>query len=112
MNIPTDQIEELKKIYPGVQVAEEGGSTFFLLPKLELPNGCEPNKLDALFCPTPHGGYPSRLYFEQIFTGCPTRNWNGQTRILDRTWHAISWNINQDQRLVQLIRSHLVAFRT
>ncbi len=111
MDFPNEQIEELKKIYPGVQVAEEGGNTFFLLPKLELPNGCNPSKLDALFCPTRYNGYPSRLYFEQKFSGAPARNWNGNSRILDRSWYAISWTINQDQRLVQMIRSHLDAFR-
>ena len=111
MKFPEDQIDELKKLYPNIQIAEEGGSTFFFIPKVTLPNGCEPNKLDVLFCPTAHRGYASRLYFEQKFSGGPSRNWNGEYRLLDKTWYAISWNINQNQRLIQMIRSHLDAFR-
>ena len=98
---------KLKKIYPNVQKAEEAGITYFLLPDLYLPEGCIPEKVDALFCPMPRDGYKSRLFFAEKITGCPNRNWNGQARILDRTWYAISWNVNPDQRLIQLIRSHI-----
>lgn len=111
MTFPDDQIEELKKVYSGVQIAEEGGTNFFLLPNLEMPDGCVPNTTDALFCPTMRDGYQSRLFLSEKLSGCPPRNWNGQARILDRTWFAISWNINQEQRLIQLIRSHIDAFR-
>jgi len=111
MEFPTEQIEELKKIYPDVQMAEEAGFTYFFLPNLDLPEGCIPEKTDALFCPTPRDGYKSRLFFSEMISGCQNRNWNGQARILDRTWFAISWNINPDQRLIQLVRSHLDAFR-
>lgn len=112
MEFPIDQIEELKKIYPNVQLAEEAGFTYFLLPDLDMPEGCMPPIVDALFCPMPRDGYATRLFFAQQITGCPSRNWNGQARILDRTWFAISWNFTPNQRLIQLIRSHLDAFRT
>jgi len=111
MEFQIDQIEELKKVHPDVQMAEEAGFTYFFLPQFELPDGCIPSKVDALFCPMPRDGYQSRLFFSEIISGCTNRNWNGQARILDQTWHAISWNINPNQRLIQLIRSHLDAFR-
>lgn len=108
MEIPKDQIDELKKICPEVQMAEEGGYTFFFLPQMQLPIGCSPEKVDLLYCPTNRDGYPSRLFFSSKIIGSyPNRNWNGNARILDRTWYAISWKINQEQRLVQQIRAHL-----
>lgn len=111
MEFPIDQIAEIKKIYPGAEISEEAGVTYFLLPKLDMPEGCVPSNVDALFCPTNRDGYSSRLFFAEKITGCPVRNWNGQARILDRSWYAISWNINPNQRLIQLIRSHIDAFR-
>jgi len=111
MEFPADEIDELRRVYSNVQMAEEGGYTYFLLPYLDLPDGCIPTNTDALFCAMPRDGYTSRLYFSDTISGCPQRNWNGQARILDRNWHAISWKVNPSQRLIQLIRSHLDAFR-
>lgn len=111
MEFPREEIEELVKIYPKVQMAEESGLTYFFLPNLDLPENCIPDKLDALFCPMNRDGYKSRLFFADKITGCPERNWNGQARILDRTWVAMSWNINPNQRLIQLICSHLDALK-
>ena len=111
MSFSQDQIDEIKKFYPNALMAEEAGFTYFFLPCLDLPIGCIPSSVDALFCPMNRDGYASRLFFAERISGCPARNWNGQARILDRTWYAISWNINQNQRLHQLIRSHLDAFR-
>lgn len=112
MEFPIDQIEELKRIYPNTQLAQEGGFTFFLLLDLELPEGCVPSKVDALLCPMPRDGYISRLFFSSKINGRLNRNWNGNARILDQTWFAISWKISPEQRLIQMIRSHLDAFRT
>lgn len=111
MNFPTDQIEELKRIYPNVKLAEEMGCTYFFLPDLDMPSGCQPGKVDALFCPTLRDGYNTSLFLSQKITGCPTRNWNREVKILDRTWYAISWNFSADRRLVQSIRTHIDAFR-
>lgn len=114
MNFQEDQIQELKKICPDVQIAEEGGFTFFFLPQMKLPLGCAPEVVDFLYCPTNRGdGYPSRLFFSAKISGSfPNRNWNGAARILDRTWYAISWKINQEQRLIQQIRAHLEPFKS
>ncbi|MBL7836736.1 MAG: hypothetical protein JNM67_04410 [Bacteroidetes bacterium] len=92
MDFQQAEIDQLKSITPSLSVAEEGGYTYFLLQNVKLPIGCIPNMTDVLFCPTPHSGYESRLYFPQIITGCPSRNWNGNAVILNKNWHSISWN--------------------
>lgn len=113
MSLPVDQIDELLHVYPNVKQANEAGVTYFFLPQLALPAGCSPSHTDALLCPTPRDGYVSRLYFSEMIAGGPSRNWNPQgiARILDRNWHAISWQTSQNLRLVQMIRVHLDALR-
>jgi hypothetical protein len=111
MKFPPEQVDMLKKVYPNVQEAEEAGISYFLLPELDMPDGCIPVKTDALFCPMTRDGYPSRLFLSVKLSGCPERNWNFQGRILDRTWYAISWKLSLEQNLIQLLRAHLDAFR-
>ena len=41
---------------------QEGGITFISLEGLRLPQGCDPPACDALLCPAPRDGYPSRLF--------------------------------------------------
>ena len=113
MNFPEDQIEELKKLYPAVQSCEEGGVTFFLLPKLRLPEGCEPQETDALLCPAPRDGYNSRLFFANKITCSKALNWNASgVRIAERNWAAFSWKTEHtDLRLAQMVAIHLSAFK-
>ena len=110
-SIPQDQIEELLRFYPNAQQATEAGITYFLLPELEMPNGCTPARVDALLCPTPRDGYTSRLFFAHKVEGGIRRNWHvqGTARILDRNWSAISWKTDPNLRLVQKVRAHLDA---
>jgi len=112
MEFPQDQIEELRSLYPGVSKCDEGGATFFLIPQLAMPDGCDPPSADALLSPTPRGdGYPSRLYLASQIATPTQRNWNGNIRILERNWHACSWKVNVTLRLVQQVAAHLKAFR-
>ncbi len=113
MNFPEDEITELKSLYPDVQVCEEGGVTFFLLPNVPLPDNCEPQNTDALLCPTPRDGYTSRLFFANQIECPKSLNWNAkQVRILERNWYAVSWKIEQPNlRLAQKIAIHLNAFK-
>ena len=112
MNYPQDQIDELNVICPGSRRHDEGGVTYFYLPGLQLPAGCNPDTLDALLCPTPHHGYTSRLLFEQQFSSPQSRNWHYTARVAERNWQAISWNIPEpNMRLAQLLACHLRAFR-
>jgi len=111
MNFDEDEIAELKLISPNLSVAQEGGSQFILISALLLPSGCQPKSVDALLCPTFRDGYNSRLYFSDKITGSPARNWNGQLRLLERNWFAISWQVPGGLRLAEILLVHLNAFR-
>jgi hypothetical protein len=54
---PDDQIIELKAMFPGVSRGDEGGTTYFLLPSVQLPAGWTPERMDLLLCPTSRDGY-------------------------------------------------------
>ena len=72
MSFPEDQIAEVKQLCPDVQLHEEAGCAYLLLPGLNLPDGCSPDSMDALLCPTSRDGYPSRptiriwVYMKQV----------------------------------------------
>jgi hypothetical protein len=112
MEFPPDQIEELKAIASGVQESQEGGFLYFLLPSLQLPSGCKPEKIDAILCPMIRDGYPSRLFFAEQITAPVCRNWNVRgVRILERNWYAFSWTVQKGLRLAQMIGAHLKGLR-
>lgn len=112
MNYPEDQVEELKQICPGARQCEEGGVPYFFLPELHLPDGCSPQQVDALLCPTSHHGYSSRLFLSERVQSPQARNWSTTARLFERNWHAISWNFQQPNlRLAQILALQLRAFR-
>lgn len=111
MNYPQDQIEELKRCCTRVSLCTEGGTNYFLLEGLSLPEGCSPSSCDALLCPTPHSGYLARLFFSVQVQGRFPRNWNGNARIAERNWHAFSWQVqNTSVRLIDLVIEFLSGF--
>ena len=112
MSFPAGEIAELKDLFGEIQQCAEGGVTYFLLPKLRLPDGCTPAQADALFCPTAHHGYTSRLFFADRINSPKGLNWNANPRILERNWHAFSWEIKQGNlRLAQVVAIILSALR-
>lgn len=113
MTFPQDELDELKHLYGDIQRADEGGSPYFLVTGLPLPEGCTPRRVDALLCPAPRDGYPSRLFFAERPSSRSSPNWNGQVRILERNWFAFSWKINASEplRLAQVIQAHLRGLR-
>lgn len=106
------EIQEMKGYCSTLQRCEEGGVTFFLLEGMTLPEGCRPQVVDALLCPTARDGYPSRLYLsERVQAPRATPNWtvNG-ARLCERNWHAYSWNVSRSGlRLAQILVGHLKA---
>lgn len=106
-----EQLEELLRPYPGVHEAQEGGVTFYLLPSLAMPEGCQPATVDALLCPVPRDGYESRLFLATRVTCAVGQNWNSEVRLFERTWHAASWRTRAGLRLAQMVSAHLDAFR-
>lgn len=119
MTIPQEQIDELKRAFPGVQSGTEGKVPYFFIPGISLPPHCTPRAVDALLCPLEQNGYPSRLYYshhiERPPPSDPSRrmNWTGQQRILERNWHVLSWKIpgGTSLRLTQMVLTHLEAFQ-
>jgi len=111
MSVTTDQVDELKRLYPEVSAAEEGGVTFYLIPNSATPPGRTPATVDYLLCPVPRDGYESRLFVSQQVTGGPTQpNWNGNIRVLERNWVAASWKSPVGLRLAQMVAYHMRAF--
>jgi hypothetical protein len=112
MGRPDDPLDELLQLCPELQLAVEAGVTYYLLPNLAMPPGASPPRVDALLCPTPRDGYESRLYVaERITGGTQPLNWNGQIRVLERNWHAVSWRTPAGLRPAQMLATHLKAFQ-
>lgn len=113
MTITDDELRELLRQYPDMEEGTETGVRYYLIPGLRLPEGCTPERVDALLCPTGRDGYPSRLFLEQAVTCRTARNWNASNvRILERNWFAVSWMVKTPNlRLAQLLAAHLEAFR-
>lgn len=109
MSFDENQISELKKITPNLSYAQEGGYNFILIEGLQLPDHCLPSHVDALLCSTPSNGYNSRLFFSSKISGCPERNWNGNLRVLERNWYAISWQTLSGLKLYEILLVHLKA---
>lgn len=110
---PPDQLAELKALFPGVSIGEEGDFTYFLIPSLRLPDGCQPEVVDALLCPLPRDGYESRLFYSQQINARVARNWHVQNLlILERKWFGFSWKTNREGlRLAQMVMEHLCALK-
>jgi hypothetical protein len=113
VEFPAEQIEALKRLFPNLSSATEGGVTFFLMDKVVLPEGCSPREVSALLCPTAREGYPSRLFISAQVEHPKKANWNpaGGSVILGRQWWALSWKVKEGQPLVQLVLDHLGGFR-
>lgn len=110
MSVPSDQLEELQRAFPGSEALEEAGRVYVFIPNLQLPIGCAPSIVDSLLCPTEMDGYNSRLFFSERPQTNKSPNWNANgVRILERNWHACSWKIRGGARLLQMVAAHLEA---
>ena len=112
MVFPLEQVEALKRITPNLSYAEEGGYPYLLIKQFALPDGCNPAVVDLLLCPRPRDGYSSRLFFPQVISGIPVRNWNGNLRALERNWCAISWRVPDNLTLVETLLIHIKALKS
>ncbi len=106
MSSPDEEVAELQRCYPGSKRCEEGGTTFYFIPNLPLPQGCSPASTAALLCPTERDGYPSRLYFAEHIQSPAALNWNMQPRALERNWHAFSWAAIPNLSLTDLVLAY------
>lgn len=112
MEYPKEQTDELKHYCSKLSAFTEGGVTFLYMEGLRLPVGCDPQVCDALLCPVPREGYPSRLYFLVQVKSPYTKNWNvSNTRIGEKNWFAFSWKVElASPTLVQILVAHLTGF--
>lgn len=107
MSFSDNQISGLKSVVPNLNIVQEGGYTYFYIEKFKLPEGCDPEYADLLYCPTQIQSYPSRLYFSSKIEGCASRNWNGNIRAVGKNWFAFSWSVKRGLTLVQMFSIHL-----
>jgi len=107
-----NEIAQMKAAFAGLSTASEGGTDFIQIPSLQLPEGCDPPVVDALFCPFPRDGYTSRLYLSaRISHRGLGQNWNADQFILGRRWFAVSWRVIESlSRLLAILAAHLEAF--
>lgn len=112
MSRELSETDELKLYCESLASAPEGGCVYYILEGLVLPEGCSPQKVDALLCPTARDGYPSRLFFGVRVSSARNLNWNASgVRILDRNWEAFSWKVETPNlRLAELLTRHLEGF--
>jgi hypothetical protein len=108
---PTEQLEDLKRYCSKLSLLTEGGGNFLYLKGLRLPPGCQPDECDALLCPVPRDGYPSRLFLSVQVSSRYARNWNGTVRIGEKNWFAFSWRVPLEKpTLAQMLIAHLTGF--
>jgi hypothetical protein len=109
---PSDQIEAIRGVYgAGVQVRSDGQDHYVYIPELQMPQGCIPERTDALFCvrtfaPT-CGGYTSRLFLKDRVASPHTPNNYNPYLIAAETWYAYSHNNVQDGPYLEMILNHL-----
>jgi hypothetical protein len=119
MERPQKEVDELKRVYPRVFSGGEASVQYYLIPAVALPEHCSPQVVDVVLCPVEQAGYPSRMYFSQRIDRPPHSdpskrlNWTGTIRIMERSWHVLSWRVaaGVNQRLLQMVAAHLEPFQ-
>ena len=105
-----EDLNQLRAVCTNAEVKIEGGRTYVFLPRLALPPGREPSSVDALLCLGEHSGYTTRLFVAEQIKG-KGANWSQHT-VLGRSWWVCSFNnVPADLRPIQILDSHLEAFR-
>ncbi len=108
--IKADDLAELERCYGTVRPIVEAGFNFVHIEKLKFVTDGNEVEAEALLCPQLRDGYSTRLFLSRPFPN-KGQNWSQHT-ILDRNWHSWSWqNVPAEQRLVQILLSHLKALK-
>lgn len=107
MTVPDLELRQLQVVAPDARPVVEAGVTYVYLPALKLPLGCEPPEVEGLLRPSAGpDGYATRLFLSSPFLQ-KGQNWTVH-RILDKTWHAFSYNgVPSDLRLIEILANHL-----
>ena len=110
--INPDEVTELQKICAQVvQATRDAGCLFLYLGTITFRVGSRTESVEALLCPMPREGYPSRLYFSRQVAKAGL-NWNGNLFLLGKNWYAVSWMLPKEKfRLAEMVALHLRAFQ-
>jgi hypothetical protein len=109
VSISDEQLRALRDISPEARVLTEGNASYVFLPKLPVLVAEQHHRLDALLCPSQHGGYATRLFLEEPLA--KANNWTVHS-ILGRAWHTFSWDgVPANQPLLQILLAHLAVLR-
>lgn len=112
---PSEQIQLLRSIFgPKAEERRDGQNLYIFIPGLTMPQGCTPERTDALFCtrlyaPTV-GGYTSRLFLKDYVKSPHTPNNYNPYLIASETWYAFSHNNVQQGPFPEMIMNHLRGF--
>jgi hypothetical protein len=107
-----EQVAELKSTFQSdVTEFHEGGIDYLYISELKMPPGCTPSHTNILFCPVPHSGYQSRLFFKDQIrhpSQVPGRpNWQPTQLILGQSWHNFSYQGITLSRFSNMVINHL-----
>ena len=108
MAVSSEQLEELKSAFgPEVSVQSEVNVEFIRIPGLKMPQGCVPERTDALLCPTHYCGYDSRLFLKDRVHSPGTPNWQPSCFLLGAQWHVFSYQGVRHPSLREMVLLHL-----
>jgi len=113
MPLSDEDVQQLAAQCTSVASCPDGGVECVLLSGLRLPR-CTPDVVDALLCLGPRDNYPTRLFFSApVAPHEPVAlNWNANgVRILERNWHAFSWQVPAGLSAAETLREHLKPLR-
>lgn len=110
MSIDQKQLAEIAALVPAARVMPDAGIDYIFLPGLKVAVGQDERLLDALLCPSQHGGYTTRLFLAEPIAQ-RGQNWTTHN-ILSRSWHTWSWNnVPANLSPAQILSAHLGALR-
>jgi hypothetical protein len=108
--IDPTHLQELRSVCGEVSVVTEGGVDFVFLPRVVLPQGCNPRETAALLCIGQHAGYTTRLFLPTVIAG-KGANWT-QHMVAGKLWHTWSWNlVLASLRPAEILVEHLRGLR-
>jgi len=106
-----ENFEALQSAYGEAELWEEGGEPYVYLPNLQFDTRAGKVQVDALLCPHAHSSYPTRLFLSKQLSGT-SANFNGNSVIGGRSWHAASWNnVPMSLPWLEILACHLKAFQ-
>lgn len=110
MSTLTEKANTLANTWPSIRIITDASIQYVYIPNLKITCKGEDVVVEALLCPSKHGGYMTRLFISKPLTQA-CKNWT-QHAICGKTWHTWSWQgIPETLDLMQMILGHVRALR-